>query len=453
MLVALRLATPSVFRRVPTLAALLVLALAMLAPAAAQAERIGVNGQQIVTDMEVNPTRSALMIDTADRLGTSEMRLPIGWGWVEREPPSNGQHSYAWDSYDGVVLQMARRGIRVLADIDGAPKFEVPSRCWRGGMGVGMPAHPEWYGAFVQAFVARYGPGGTLWQENPDVTPRPVQRIELGNEQNHPYRWCTGAPNGAEYAQLVRSALDALGPDRQVSVITGGLYPLYAPRDDATVPDDEFLVQMRDADPTILDDVDEIGLHDYGSQAGALAGAWAFADAAMVELTLTRWKLLKAGIPPWKPVAITETGISGTPTLLSNGRVKTSADANDGTRGAALQQGVRRMLAADCGVSRVQVHTLATSMVVPSLYGYDGTTDPRYMLALSENFYGLARFDGSLRDAGVAWRTLEAGSLPAAGSSGECRDILRAFGNLDAPLKAAHPEWFLPDGRLRTVAP
>ncbi|WP_040601316.1 hypothetical protein, partial [Patulibacter medicamentivorans] len=366
-------------------AALLLLATLGIGASTAQAERIGLNGQQIITDIDANPARSNLLIDTAAGMRAKELRIPVGWGWIERTPPTTDAdgtlvHSYDWNVYDRSVLAMARRGVRTWADLDGTPKFEVPSSCWRGGQGVGMPDHPEYFGAFAKAFVARYGPGGTLWAENPGVAALPVTTIELRNEQNHPYRWCGGNPNGAEYAQLVRSVLDELGPDRSVKVVTGGLYPLYDDRGDATVPDSVYLTQMRDADPTILDDVDAIGLHDYADQAGGTSSYSAFANGAMVELALTRWKMMMAGIPPWKPVAITETGIAGVPTLTLAGVIKISADLNDGARGQAIVDASRRMLAADCGVDTVQVHTLATTNTPPSLAGYPNTADLLYRL-------------------------------------------------------------------------
>ncbi|WP_040600540.1 hypothetical protein, partial [Patulibacter medicamentivorans] len=336
---------------------LLLTAFASAGPAA-HAERIGLNGQQVVTDMDANPARSSLLIGTAAGMGARELRIPVGWGWIERTAPTTSGgtlvHSYDWSSYDRTLLAMARRGIRAWADLDGTPKFEVPSSCWRGGQGVGMPAHPSYYGAFAKAFVARYGPGGTLWAANPSVPALPVTSIELRNEQNHPYRWCPNNPNGAQYAQLVRSVLTELGPGRSVRVVTGGLYPLYDYRADATVPDVEYLKQMRDADPTILDDVDAIGLHDYANQAGGSSSYSAFTNGAMVELALTRWKMMMAGIPPWKPIAVTETGISGMPTLTLLGIITISADLNDGARGQAIVDASRRMLAADCGVDTVQ---------------------------------------------------------------------------------------------------
>ncbi|WP_320670643.1 hypothetical protein [Patulibacter defluvii] len=445
------------FRRSRPLVAALVLALAaigLLGPdRAARADRVGLNAQQLTNDLYSDPLRSLRLVATAASLNAGEVRLPVGWGWIESTPPVDGRHRYDWWRYDQLLLELARKGIRVQADIDGTPAFEVPARCLRGSQGAGMPEHPAWYGAFVRAFVDRYGPGGTLWRDYPDVPARPVRRIELGNEQNHPYRWCTGAPNGGEYARLVRSALDALGRDRPVAVITGGLYPLYAARGDATVPDDRFLVQMRDADPTILDDVDAIGLHDYGDQAGASAGDHAFPDATMVELALTRWKLMMAGIPPWKPVAITETGIPGVPVLRDDGSVAVDADVGDDQRGQALVAATRRLLAADCGVSQVQVHTLAGSMEVPPLDGYEGgIANPAFRLRMAEAFFGLARLDGSLRPAGEVWRAFAATAPPAAGSTDECSSILRGFA-VDDDLRAVHPEYYDAGGRLRTSAP
>ncbi|WP_040600241.1 hypothetical protein, partial [Patulibacter medicamentivorans] len=86
------------------------------------------------------------------------------------------------------------------------------------------------------------------------------------------------------------------------------------------------------------------------------------------------------------------------------------------------------------------------------LAGYPNTADLLYRLQLAENYFGLARLDGSLRPAGTVWRTFAGSTLPAPSSSGECSSILRAFA-VDDDVRAVHPEYFLPDGKLRTTAP
>ncbi|WP_040599602.1 hypothetical protein, partial [Patulibacter medicamentivorans] len=86
------------------------------------------------------------------------------------------------------------------------------------------------------------------------------------------------------------------------------------------------------------------------------------------------------------------------------------------------------------------------------LAGYPNTADLLYRLQLAENYYGLARLDGSLRPAGTVWRTFAGSTLPAPSSSGECSSILRAF-QVDDDLRAIHPEYFTSGGKLRTTAP
>lgn len=74
-----------------------------------------------------------------------------GW-WNEKEA-------------DEVTLAAARGGVHLLAQL------WMPRDTFDGGVDEGLKKYRQ----FVQASVKRYGPGGTLWKEHPEVTPLPIR--------------------------------------------------------------------------------------------------------------------------------------------------------------------------------------------------------------------------------------------------------------------------------------
>ena len=84
------------------------------------------------------------------------------------------------------------------------------------------------YGAFVGAYLRRYGRGGTFWAARPALPYHPVERVELWNEPNwYPFS-CPG-PDPERYAPMVVAAADAAhAVDPNVVVSVGGLVALKA---------------------------------------------------------------------------------------------------------------------------------------------------------------------------------------------------------------------------------
>ena len=73
------------------------------------------------------------------------------------------------------------------------------------------------------AAVARYGPNGSFWTENPGVPKRPIRTWQIWNEPN--FKYFVAKPNPAEYGKLVKLSYTALkAADPGAKMILAGLF-------------------------------------------------------------------------------------------------------------------------------------------------------------------------------------------------------------------------------------
>ena len=120
-----------------------------------------------------------------------------------------------------------------------------------------LPSDPRAYATFVAAAVARYGPGGTFWRQNPDLPARPLLWFELWNE---PYYADHNRDPGA-YARLVRAAVLA-GRAAQPSA----RFLIEATTTYQTAAGDErnWIEDMYAAVPDLGSYFDGVAVHPYG---------------------------------------------------------------------------------------------------------------------------------------------------------------------------------------------
>ena len=119
------------------------------------------------------------------RGGVDSSRIPIEWGGVQ--PLKGG--AFDWSGPDGVIGRAASAGIEVLPFLTGAPAWAVPIVFVPGtGKIAKAPSHLPASGAaagawsnFVKSAVARYGPNGSFWAENPALPKRPVRTWQIWN--------------------------------------------------------------------------------------------------------------------------------------------------------------------------------------------------------------------------------------------------------------------------------
>jgi hypothetical protein len=146
--------------------------------------------------------------------GVQSERMEIAWDLVE---PQKGQYDYALT--DRKVLAAARAGIDVLALIVRSPAWAAHHP----GQPFSSPRDPADYAAFATTLVARYGPGGTLWAEHPEVAPRPVRAWQVWNEPNLAVYWAE-QPFMRGYARLLGAAYAAIKQaDPGATVVMAGL--------------------------------------------------------------------------------------------------------------------------------------------------------------------------------------------------------------------------------------
>ena len=254
--------------------------------------------------------------------GIRVMRLGAWWSDLEPAPPVDGRHTYQWGETDDRVAALARHGIR----------WE-PLLCFSATWGsqtegdyTGSPADPADFAAFAAALATRYGPGGTFWQEHPELPALPVAAYEVWNEQNAPLYWHPTGDPAATYADLYAATRSAVhGVDAGARVVVGGLA---AVKDGVTAPED-FLKRMLAHRPDLRGNVDAVGLHPYARDPEGV-----YAKVAAFRHTLDNL------VGPGVPIEVTEIGW-------------TAAGLTEQVRAERLAAVTSVLPRSDCGVERV----------------------------------------------------------------------------------------------------
>ncbi len=178
--------------------------------------------------------------------------------WREMEP-SRG--SYDWSVRDRFIGALASRGIRSVPFVWGSPT-------WVGAGKVARPpidssADRRAWGDFLEAAVARYGPGGSYWagdyrqQFGASAKPLPIQSWQIWNEPNFK-AYFAPAPSAQEYARLLRISHDAIkSQDPQARIVLAGLFS------DGDVKAPAFIDNLYGV-PGAKGDFDAAALHPYG---------------------------------------------------------------------------------------------------------------------------------------------------------------------------------------------
>ena len=146
--------------------------------------------------------------------GVESERMEFAWDLIE---PQRGQYDFALT--DRKVLAAARAHIDVLALIVRSPTWAARHP----GQPFSSPRDPADYAAFAKVLVARYGPGGSLWAEHPEVAALPVRDWQVWNEPNLAVYW-TEQPFMRGYARLLDATYTAIKQaDPGSTVVMAGL--------------------------------------------------------------------------------------------------------------------------------------------------------------------------------------------------------------------------------------
>jgi hypothetical protein len=190
-------------------------------PTAAQAKRSVPKGW-LGTMVDGPMTVPGAAVDGDWRLmsksGVESVRSAVYWPFVQ---PTEGA-TPDFSRFDPVVLNAARRGLPVLPVVEGTPGWASV----RPGDEASPPRDPELLAQFMRDLIARYGRGGSLWAEHPEVPARPVRAWQIGNEPNLSYYF--NPPEGESYAvaytRLLKAASRAIrAADPGATVVLAGL--------------------------------------------------------------------------------------------------------------------------------------------------------------------------------------------------------------------------------------
>jgi hypothetical protein len=160
------------------------------------------------------PYRQAQLARQA-RAGIGLVRQTFAWKDIERRPGH-----YDTRKYDGFVLDAARAGLTVLPILFDPPAFRALPPVERA---TSPPRDPRTMARFAVALVRRYGPGGSLWRENPSVRAHPITAWQVWNEPNLPVYWAM-RPDAAQYTEMLKVVGAAIHrADPHAQVVTAGL--------------------------------------------------------------------------------------------------------------------------------------------------------------------------------------------------------------------------------------
>jgi polysaccharide biosynthesis protein PslG len=284
--------------------------------------------------------------------GLELVRRDASWNVAEPEPPEGGRHRYLWDRFDREVAAYARNGLRWLPIVD-------YSTSWSGeiaGDFFSAPVRVGDYAAYAGALARRYGEGGSLWREHPQLPELPVTRFEIWNEPNAELFWHPTERAAERYAELYLAAHAAI---RRVvpsaRVLVGGL----APGNGDVVDEHDFVTTMVRHRPELVRAVDAIALHPYA----------ATADGVTDRIRDFRQTLERVGLGQ-VPLEITEVGWTTTTT-------------SENERAEALRQLAEQLPRSDCNIASLIPHTWLTAERDPNnpedwfgIYNADTTPKP-----------------------------------------------------------------------------
>jgi hypothetical protein len=229
------------------------------------------------------------MLTRLGRGGVGTLRVNLAWGNVQSDPSSG----FNWETYDKVIGNAARNGLRVLATVFSSPTWAEPT-----------PETPPLASGAVAAFqyfagaaADRYGSNGSFWREHPDLPKLPIRDWQLWNEPNSPLFW-KPTPNVGDYMRLL-SAFSGIirSVDPSARIVLAGLFP--TPRLHGGVSLDAFLSGIYRRGGARL--FDAVAVHPYA----------ATPQAAIDRVAETRRLMDRFGDDE-TPIWITEVGWAST---------------------------------------------------------------------------------------------------------------------------------------------
>jgi hypothetical protein len=256
---------------------------------ATYSDRVGFSGSNVWYD-------AAKQLQYMTKLrsgGVTWLREDFHWGAFE---PAQG--SWSWTVGDRLMRNASLAGLNILGI------FAYSSNWGADGPTIyHPPKDPAAYANFCRRVVERYGPGGTFWQENPSLEPRPLTAVEIWNEPWLHQFWRPN-PEPARYVELVRKASAAIkAAQPTVKVLASA--DIFQMRTDTSESRDWFRLLLEADAALFRDSVDVLSVHAYSQSRSPLdavtAQRWRYD-----RFLMTRDLAAAHGAP--KPIWITEFG-------------------------------------------------------------------------------------------------------------------------------------------------
>lgn len=325
-----------------------------------------------------NAALNANLSDIA-ALGVGWIRIDIQWDHVQ--PDNSAQ--YDWSSIDQFVTAALAYHLKVLAIIDYTPSWDWSSAC---AASVGTdrcpPSNQAQYVTFAQAAVSRYASQISAW--------------EIWNEPNLVSSWQPAADANA-YTTLLKSANAGIKTvDPSAFIVSGSMGP--AATESGNISPISFLTQLyADGGKSSFN---AVGMHPYSYPAmpsyNATWNAWqqvASTSPSLRSIMITNGDAAKQ-------IWLTEYGApTGGPGVMETSATDTQFAGSPDTVTESLQS---QMIGQ--AIAEVKTDAWAGPLFI---YSYkDLSTDQ----STAENFFGVIRFDGSLKSAYTTMKNMIAGN-------------------------------------------
>ncbi len=228
-------------------------------------------------------------------------RFELSWKSLE---PTKG--TFRWAGSDHFIGALASHGIRALPFIWKSPRWVASSTSTPP---LDSAADQEAWQTFLQALVARYGPGGTYWRNRyrqdygASATPLPITSWQIWNEPNLRKFFDPGGTDAQlapKYGALLRISHAAIASrDPQAQVVLAGA-PGYPPSGGPHAWD--FLAQLYNNVPNVKSYFDVAAIHPYA------------ADVSHVQLEVEKFRtVMRNHGDGATPLWITEIGWGSDP--------------------------------------------------------------------------------------------------------------------------------------------
>lgn len=212
---------------------------------------------------DMSDAQLATRVAAIKKVKATWVRYAINWAQIQ----AGGPGSYNFAATDRMVARLALYGIRWRPMLLDPPPWATAEPAFP----MRQPAKSSAIIAeFLYVFMARYGPGGSLWTANRGWLPAmPVQDVELHNEPNGAHYWGVDPATwnfrtdytGEAYAKLYGEALDMVKPLLPTTRFwMGGL--VIKPSSPG-VPADYFMRNAFAAHPSLRNTLHGVGLHVY----------------------------------------------------------------------------------------------------------------------------------------------------------------------------------------------